>query len=95
MTDRATAIATLQEVIGCPPDDPTHPWTLREFEHGWLARVGPFEGYKGQSSLVLEPSGRVLSFPSAVPPERIRNEFEAVQRWGKVVAEGGASAGAT
>ena len=79
--DQAAAIAF--HVCGAPPNDPKRGWDLTEFEAGWLitARAKPARG-DGGTRVIERDSGRVVSFPSSVPPSRILADYQAVQAEG-------------
>jgi hypothetical protein len=82
------AVNLAQGFLGRRPDDGKRPWKLREFSDGWLISEAPIEGYRGAAVLVIErDSGRIVRFPSAVPPGRILNEYGLVRSVG--LAEAG------
>jgi hypothetical protein len=86
MTDINDACALATAAMKRPHDDPGSPWDLVEFPEGWLVR----EASKGigAATLVIErASGRVLQFPSAVPPGRIMRDFPKVAGKARVVAD--------
>ena len=76
--DQAAAIAF--HVCGAPPSDPKRGWDLTEFDAGWLIteRAKAARG-DGGSRVIERDSGRVMSFPSSVPPSWIRADYQAVQ----------------
>ena len=75
--DQAAAIAF--HVCGAPPGDPKRGWDLTEFDAGWLI-TSRAQAARGRASRVIErDSGRVVSFPSSVPPSRILADYEKVQ----------------
>jgi hypothetical protein len=75
--DQAERIAA--ELTGIPPDTPRSGWELREFSAGWLLVEHAGEGRRGSARRVIErETGRVLRFPSFIPPGRISGEYEAV-----------------
>lgn len=79
MMDEMEARKRIEAFLKCPSDDANRPWTMEAFAEGWLVRQGPFEGFYGQSSYVVErATGRIISFPSGVPPRRIREEYQKV-----------------
>jgi hypothetical protein len=81
----AEGIAT--GILGRPAADADRPWSIREFDHGWLIREEPpaGEAVRGGARRVIErETGRVLLFPSSVPPVRILNEYAAIQDRGLV-----------
>ena len=76
--DQAAAIAF--HVCGAPPNDPKRGWDLTEFDAGWLIteRAKAARG-DGGTRVIERDSGRVMSFPSSVPPSRIMADYQAVQ----------------
>ena len=76
--DQAAAIAF--HVCGAPPGDPKRGWDLTEFDAGWLIteRAKAARG-DGGARVIERDSGRVMSFPSSVPPSRILADYQAVQ----------------
>ncbi len=76
--DQAAAIAF--HVCGAPPGDPKRGWDLTEFDAGWLIteRAKAARG-DGGTRVIERDSGRVMSFPSSVPPSRIMADYQAVQ----------------
>jgi hypothetical protein len=75
--DQAAAIAA--RVCGAPPDDPERGWELREFDAGWLVTERAKDGRRGGATRVIErEAGRVMSFPSFVPPSRIMEDYPEV-----------------
>jgi hypothetical protein len=76
--DQAAAVAF--HVCGAPPSDPKRGWDLTEFDAGWLITERARTGRRDGSTRVIErESGRVMSFPSSVPPSRILTDYQAVQ----------------
>jgi hypothetical protein len=89
MIDELEAIKLMEEFFQCSNDDPVRPWTMTSFPEGWLASQGPFEGYVGQATYVVErDGGRILMFSSAVPPKRIREKYLSVAGRGIEVKPG-------
>jgi hypothetical protein len=75
--DQAESIAA--RFLGAPASDPEAGWELREFGAGWLVRGHNADGQRGNSGCVVErETGRVVAFPSAVPPRRILEEYPQV-----------------
>jgi hypothetical protein len=73
--DQAAAIAF--HTCGAPPGDPRRGWDLTEFDAGWLITE---HAKPARPTRVIErDSGRVMSFPSSVPPSRIMADYQAVQ----------------
>ena len=84
--DQAAAIAF--HICGAPPGDPRRGWDLTEFDAGWLITERAKTGRGDGSTRVIErESGRVMSFPSSVPPSRILADYQSVQKDG-MPAEG-------
>jgi hypothetical protein len=83
--DQAAAIAF--HVCGAPPSDPKRGWDLTEFDAGWLIaeRAKAARG-DGGTRVIERDSGRVMSFPSSVPPSRIMADYQAVQANGTPAA---------
>ena len=79
--DQAAAIAF--HVCGAPPSDPKRGWDLTEFDAGWLIteRAKAARG-DGGTRVIERDSGRVMSFPSSVPPSRIMADYQAVLKDG-------------
>jgi hypothetical protein len=75
----AERIAT--DIMGTRADDPDNGWTIREFSAGWLVleKLDEDDPLIGAGSYVIErDSGRMLHFPSYVPPGRILREYSEV-----------------
>jgi hypothetical protein len=63
-------------VIGLPADDTEHGWDLDEFDKGWIIIERGWEDYRGGVTRVIErESGRVMRFPSFLPPDRIVADY--------------------
>jgi hypothetical protein len=80
------ALAVAMDVLRRPPDDSEHPWHLREFGSGWLIEESDFGGpvlVGGPRRVIERNSGRIMRFPSSVPPRRILNEYESIASRGK------------
>jgi hypothetical protein len=61
-------------------------WELEEFDAGWLIRENSADGEprRGAAVRVIErESGRVMRFPSSVPPRRILTEYAQVVERGQ------------
>jgi len=79
MIDEIAAKRQAEELFKCPSDDPERPWIMEDFAQGWLVRQGPLTGFRGQASYVIErETGRIMSFPSSVPPQRILEDYENI-----------------
>ena len=75
--DQAGQIAA--QLVGAPASDPDNGWELNEFDAGWLILKRSTRNHRGAGSYVVErASGRVLHFPSYVPPGRILEEYDEV-----------------
>jgi hypothetical protein len=78
-SEQAEAIAG--QVMG---EVPNRTWELLEFGAGWLIRVTYTDGVhrRGGSTRVVErEAGRVMRFPSSVPPGLILEDYaHAVER---------------
>jgi hypothetical protein len=86
--DRAEQIAA--EVLASSPAA-ERGWELIEFGSGWLIKEAPANDpdYLGAAVRVVErDSGRVMRFPSSVPPDRIIREYIRVAPRGKIEKEG-------
>lgn len=62
-------------------------WELVEFDEGWLIRESSAldRSMLGAATRVIERgSGRVVQFPSSVPPSRILTEYAQVVDRGRV-----------
>ena len=59
---------------------------LLGFDAGWIIVRDAEEGLLGGNTLVIDANSRqLLSFPSSVPPERIRTQWERVRSRARVV----------
>jgi hypothetical protein len=75
--DQAAAIAF--HVCGAPPNDPKRGWDLTEFDAGWLITERAKPARRDGATRVIErESGRVMSFPSSVPPSRLMADYQQV-----------------
>lgn len=80
MVDSQTARAKVRSHLG------SEDFELEEFPEGWRVIRPIPEGMMGTATLAVERvSGDLLSFASAVPPERVSEEFEQVRRLARVV----------
>lgn len=77
--DEAERIAA--QVVGLPADDAEHGWDLEEFGEGWIINEHGWDDYMGTATRVIErEAGRVMRFPSFVPPDLITADYaEALQ----------------
>jgi hypothetical protein len=90
--DQAAAIAF--HVCGAPPNDPRRGWDLTEFDAGWLITGHAKPGRPSGATRVIErESGRVMSFPSSVPPSRIMADYDRARESGSALPGGAADPG--
>jgi hypothetical protein len=83
MITRDEAERIVAEMSGTPSDDPERGWELEEFSAGWYVIEHVKKGRRGGAGHVIErESGRVMSFPSAIPPSRIIEEYDQVLKYG-------------
>lgn len=79
MITREQAEHITAQLFGAPAGDPDNGWDLEEFSAGWLVREHATRDLRGAGFRVVErESGRVLLFPSYVPPGRILKEYDQV-----------------
>ena len=84
MINRDDAERIAGEMTGAPSDDLERGWELTEFSAGWYVIEYAKRGRRGGVSRVIErESGRVMRFPSFVPPDRIIEEYEQVLAEGR------------
>jgi hypothetical protein len=82
MTDKQEARAKVRAHLGS--DD----FELEEFPQGWRVIRPIPEGTRGAGTYAVErTSGDLLSFASAVPPDRVSEEFEEVRKYARVVED--------
>jgi hypothetical protein len=80
--DQAERIAA--EMTGTPAGEPGRGWELQEFSAGWLVVEPAAAGSRGGAGRVIErEAGRVMRFPSFIPPARIMAEYDAVLEHGR------------
>jgi hypothetical protein len=61
-------------------------WHLDEFPAGWLVVRDDAQGAMGATTIAVEhETGRVLSFPSSVPPRMITMQWDRVKGRGKIL----------
>jgi hypothetical protein len=83
MASETDAYRLVASVLRRPHDDGESPWQLLEFPQGWLVKEENKD--RGSTTRVVErDSGRVLRFPSFVPPGRILRDYPAVVDKGRV-----------
>jgi hypothetical protein len=78
------------DILGAAPGDADRGWELQEFESGWLIREAAAgdASYRGAATRVVErSSGRVMRFPSSVPPGRILEDYDRVAPRGRIEKE--------
>jgi hypothetical protein len=79
MINREQAEWIAAQFVGAPASDPDNGWDMHEFDVGWLVLKHATRNLRGGGSYVVErESGRVLHFPSYVPPDRILEEYDQV-----------------
>lgn len=79
MVTQEQAERIAERVAGAPADDAENGWTLEEFDAGWLIHEKASFDLMGAASRVVErASGRVMSFPSHVSPQRIVTKYDQV-----------------
>jgi hypothetical protein len=74
------------EITGRAQDSGDRGWDLVEFDAGWLIRTSSLSdrSLRGAAVRVIErESGRVMRFPSSVPPDRILTEYAQVVEQGR------------
>ncbi len=81
----ADAQRIAENIIGRPSDDASHPWDLIEFPEGWLIDESSTVGASTEKQLparlgkvnraIERDSGKVLRFPSSVPPMKICRDY--------------------
>jgi hypothetical protein len=75
--DEARRIAA--QVVGAPADDVDRGWALKEFEAGWLIfEIAQIGNRGGETRVIERDSGRVMRFPSNVPPSYILDRYDEV-----------------
>jgi hypothetical protein len=88
MVSESDAFKIATSILKQPHDDPERPWKLVEFPQGWLISVTEPEFRVGAFNRVVErDSGRVLRFPSRVPPTRILADYPKVVGHARVELE--------
>lgn len=79
MITREQAERIVAQLVGAPASDPDKGWDLEEFNAGWLVLEHATRNLRGAGFHVVErESGRVMLFPSYVPPGRILKEYDQV-----------------
>jgi hypothetical protein len=81
MITKAEAERIATEVVGPASASEGRGWKLIEFDAGWLIRQDWMDdrSLRGGGVRVVErDSGRVMRFPSFVPPDRILTEYDQV-----------------
>jgi hypothetical protein len=73
--DQAELVAA--KICGAPSNDVENGWELKEFNRGWLLDRNSARDHRGGLTFVIErDSGRVMSFPSFVPPGFIMADYD-------------------
>ena len=89
MITREQAEDIARAVVGAEAEDEANGWELVEFDAGWQVREKAPAGMRGAATRVIErAAGRVMRFPSGVPPVRIRNDYDSVISDGHVEIPG-------
>lgn len=88
MVTEKEARQSVLRLLGRPADDPLRPWRLVEFPQGWIVREEQRSDSEdpmvGAATRVVERgSGRIVRFPSSVPPGRIIDHYPAVADFGR------------
>ena len=81
MITREQAESAVSNRFGPSQEDEQRNWELIEFSAGWLVlrNVAVDAGRRGAAMHVIErESGRLIAFPSSVPPQRILDDYSAV-----------------
>ena len=81
MIDETRAEEIAAALLGRSANDPQRPWSLQEFPQGWLINRTAHltEEYAGAAGYVVEKTaGRVVCFPSFVPPSRILRGYDGI-----------------
>lgn len=92
MITREQAEDIASRVVRAETDDPgTRNWDLVEFDAGWLIQeqAAADPARRGAATRVVErATGRVMRFPSSVPPGRILREYDSVVPRGRIEQPG-------
>jgi hypothetical protein len=81
MITREQAESAVSNRFGPSQEDEQRNWELIEFSAGWLVlrNVAVDASRRGAAVHVIErESGRLMVFPSSVPPQRILDDYSAV-----------------
>jgi len=74
---REQAEIVAARICGAPQNDAEDGWQLKEFDRGWLVDRNATKGRRGGLTFVIErDAGRVMSFPSFVPPGLITADYD-------------------
>jgi len=79
----AELIATA--LLGRTPKDAERPWQLVAFPRGWLIAEDSADDARGAATHIIETTGKVVRFPSSVPPGRIMESYPALVSRGRMV----------
>jgi hypothetical protein len=74
---REQAELVAAKICGAPSSDTDNGWELEEFDRGWLVDRNAAKDHRGGLTFVIErDAGRVVSFPSFVPPDLIMADYD-------------------
>ncbi len=77
MITREQAGLVAEKICGALSADVESGWELKEFDRGWLLDRNAAKGRRGGLTYVIErDSGRVMSFPSFIPPTLIMADYD-------------------
>jgi hypothetical protein len=77
MITREQAGLVAAKICGAPSTDVENGWELKEFDRGWLLDRNAAKDRRGGLTYVIERnSGRVVSFPSFIPPMLIMTDYD-------------------
>ena|ERR1700733_5337778 len=72
------------KICGAPQGDIENGWELKEFDRGWLLNRNAARDRRGGLTFVIErAAGRVMSFPSFVPPAVIMRDYDEALKDGR------------
>ena len=89
MISREQAETIAGQVMG---EVPGRIWELVEFDAGWLIRVTFTDGEQrrgGSTRVVERESGRIMRFPSSVPPKLLLHDYASALDRGQAEDPGG------
>jgi hypothetical protein len=77
LINREQAELVAAKICGAPSNDAENGWELKEFDRGWLVDRNAAKDRRGGLTFVIErDSGRVMSFPSFVPPSFVMTDYD-------------------